>query len=66
MLLVEVALQEIHYIRSQYIYEIIILLLTFPLSYIYLSFNDIDRDKISLINNRETEGNVPSVIVPND
>ena len=41
MLLVEVDLQEIHYIHSQYIYEIIILLLTFPLSYIYLSFNDI-------------------------
>ena len=24
-----------------------------------------DRDKISVINNRETEGNVPSVIIPN-
>ena len=24
-----------------------------------------DRDKISVINNKETEGNVPSVIVPN-
>ena len=46
MLLVEVALQEIQYIHSQYIYEIIILLSTFPLSYIYLSFNDIINYKI--------------------
>ena len=25
----------------------------------------IDRDKISVINNRETEGNVPSVVIYN-
>ena len=49
MLLVEVALQEIQYIHSQYIYEIIILLLTFPLSYIYLSFNDIINYKIKIL-----------------
>jgi len=30
-----------HYVHSQYICEIIILLLIFPLSYVYLSFNDI-------------------------
>ena len=30
-----------------------------------MEYGATDRDKISLINNKETEGNVPSVIVPN-